>query len=135
MLGKEDIEAHHISRESLSEHIHTVLENMSEHFAKQDATYQLKEVDPGAVDAPSSFIDIVMANLLKNAFSYSINDIVIELTNKTLTVTNQHDGNDMHNSGYGCGLVIIERVCNRMNWQFDTENDGKLFKAIVVFTS
>ncbi|MGO2497344.1 MAG: sensor histidine kinase [Vibrio litoralis] len=135
LLGKEDIEAHHISRESLSEHIHTVLENMSEHFAKQDASYQLKEVDPGTIDAPSSFIDIVMANLLKNAFSYSIGDIVVELTDKSLIVTNQHDGNDMHNSGYGCGLVIIERVCNRMNWQFNTENDGKLFKARVVFAS
>ncbi|MCF7353210.1 HAMP domain-containing sensor histidine kinase [Vibrio sp. CK2-1] len=133
LLGKEDIEAHHISRESLSEHIHTVLENMSEHFSKQDASYQLKEVDPCTVDAPSSFIDIVMANLLKNAFSYSIGDIVVELTDKSLIVTNQHDGNDMHNSGYGCGLVIIERVCNRMNWQFNTENDGKLFKARVVF--
>lgn len=135
LLGKEDIEAHHISRESLSEHIHTVLKNMAEHFAKQDASYQLKEVDPGTVDAPSSFIDIVMANLLKNAFSYSIGDIVVELTDKSLIVTNLHDGNDMHNSGYGCGLVIIERVCNRMNWQFNTENDGKLFKARVVFAS
>lgn len=135
LLGKEDIEAHHISRESLSKHIHVVLETMAEHFAKQDAGYQLKEVDPGTVDAPSSFIDIVMANLLKNAFSYSVGDIVVELANKSLIVTNQHDGHDMHNSGYGCGLAIIERVCNRMNWQFDTENDGKLFKARVVFAS
>lgn len=135
LLGKEDIEAHHISRESLSKHIHVVLETMAEHFAKQDASYQLKEVDPGTVDAPSSFIDIVMANLLKNAFSYSVGDIVVELADKSLIVTNQHDGHDMHNSGYGCGLAIIERVCNRMNWQFDTENDGKLFKARVVFAS
>lgn len=135
LLGKEDIEAHHISRESLSKHIHVVLETMAEHFAKQDASYQLKEVDPGTLDAPSSFIDIVMANLLKNAFSYSVGDIVVELADKSLIVTNQHDGHDMHNSGYGCGLAIIERVCNRMNWQFDTENDGKLFKARVVFAS
>ncbi|WP_417881167.1 sensor histidine kinase [Vibrio sp.] len=133
LLGKEDIEAHHISREPLSEHIYTVLENMSEYFSTQDATYQFKEVNPGTIDAPSSFIDIVMTNLLKNAFSYSIGDIVVELTDKSLIITNQHDGNDMHNSGYGCGLVIIERVCNRMNWQFNTENNGKLFKARVVF--
>ncbi|WP_417883545.1 sensor histidine kinase [Vibrio rumoiensis] len=133
LLGKEDIESHHISNESLSEHIQTVLSNMAEHFAKQDATYELKEKHPSSIEAPSSFIDIVIANLLKNAFSYSIGDIVIELTEKTLVITNQHDGNDMHNSGYGCGLVIIERICTRMDWDFNTDNDGKLFKAKVVF--
>ena len=135
LLGKEDIESHHISNESLSEHIQTVLSNMAEHFAKQDATYELKEKHPSSIEAPSSFIDIVIANLLKNAFSYSIGDIVIELTEKTLVITNQHDGNDMHNSGYGCGLVIIERICTRMDWDFNTNNDGKLFKAKVVFAS
>ncbi|WP_089138523.1 sensor histidine kinase [Vibrio rumoiensis] len=133
LLGKEDIESHHINNESLSEHIKTVLSNMAEHFAKQDATYELKEKHPSSIEAPSSFIDIVMANLLKNAFSYSIGDIVIELTEKTLVITNQHDGNDMHNSGYGCGLAIIERICTRMDWDFNTDNDGKLFKAKVVF--
>lgn len=135
LLGKEDIESHHISNESLSEHIQTVLSNMAEHFAKQDATYELKEKHPSSIEAPSSFIDIVIANLLKNAFSYSIGDIVIELTEKTLVITNQHDGNDMHNSGYGCGLAIIERICTRMDWDFNTDNDGKLFKAKVVFAS
>lgn len=74
-----------------------------------------------------------MANLLKNAFSYSVGDIEIELKGTTLTVINQHDGNELHNAGYGCGLVIIERVCTRMGWGFNTENDGQRFVAKVVF--
>lgn len=133
LLGKEEIESHHITQESLSEHIHLILFNMAEHFAKQDATYQLSEYEPSFIQAPSSFIDIVMANLIKNAFSYSIGDINVELTNKTLKVTNQHDGNDLNNSGYGCGLAIIERVSTRMGWQFRTNNDGNTFRAEVMF--
>ncbi len=135
LLGKEQIEAHHISHEDLSKHLHLVLEEMSPYFAKQDAQYQLQEVDPSSVDAPPSFVDIIMVNLIKNAFSYSIGNIDIKLKQHELTVTNQHEGNDLHNSGYGCGLVIIERICARMGWSFSTHNDGSVFVAKVVFAS
>ncbi|OEF30218.1 sensor histidine kinase [Vibrio rumoiensis] len=135
LLGKEEIEQHHIGHEDLSEHAVWVLDSMAQHFAKQDASYQLIEHETGFVDAPPSFIDIVMANLIKNAFSYSTSDIIVELTNTTLKVKNQHDGNELHNAGYGCGLVIIERICERMDWQFTTENDGQYFYAQVDFES
>ncbi|MFV0576524.1 MAG: sensor histidine kinase [Vibrio sp.] len=133
LLGKENIEQHHISDESLSVHIHQVLENMAEHFAKQGAAYKLQETEPQTIQAPPSFIDIVMANLLKNAFSYSVGDISVMLDANVLTVINQHDGNELHQSGYGCGIVIVERICEKMGWEFDTQNDGERFVARVTF--
>lgn len=133
LLGKEEVEPHHFSNEPLSSHIHQALETMVQYFAKQNISYQLQEREAGCVEAPSSFVDIVMVNLIKNAFSYSIGDIQVELERQTLTVMNHHQGNDLHNSGYGCGLAIIERICSRMAWQFETHNDGQSFVAKVVF--
>lgn len=135
LLGKEDIEDHHISQQDLSLHMNQVLGAMAEHFAKQESTYILKENQPATVCAPASFVEIIMANLLKNAFSYSVGSIRVELEQYTLTVTNQHAGHDMHNAGYGCGLAIITRICERMGWQFRTDQDKNNFTAKVEFTS
>ena len=43
--------------------------------------------------------------------SYSIGDIDINLTGIGLTIGNHHDSHDVYNEGYGCGSVIVERIC------------------------
>lgn len=135
LLGKEDIEPQHISHSQLSSRVTWVLDNMTQNFAKQNASYQLNIDGEAQIIAPQSFIDIVVSNLIKNAFSYSLGDIVIELNSETLLIKNQHDGHDMHNAGYGCGLVIIQRICERMGWELMTQNDETVFLAKVVFLS
>ena len=127
LLGKESIEPHHIGQSQLSERVQWVLESMAQHFDKQDASYTLKIEGEFLVIAPQSFIDIVVSNLVKNAFSYSIGDITLQLDNEKLTIKNQHDGHNIHNSGYGCGLVIVQRICERMGWTLTTDSDGAFF--------
>ncbi|HBV77045.1 MULTISPECIES: sensor histidine kinase [Vibrio] len=135
LLGKESIEPHHIGQSQLSERVQWVLESMAQHFDKQDASYTLKIEGEFLVIAPQSFIDIVVSNLVKNAFSYSIGDITLQLDNEKLTIKNQHDGHNIHNSGYGCGLVIVQRICERMGWTLTTDSDGAFFSATVNFLS
>lgn len=87
--------------------------------------------------APSSFITVVINNLIKNAFNYSVGDIQINLNQNILCITNCHDGNgnDTYNAGYGCGLVIVERICERMNWEFEIQKTEKDFITTVMFSS
>ena len=87
------------------------------------------------VHAPESFVTIVINNLIKNAFSYSIGDIEIVLNGTQLTIVNRHDGNETYNAGYGCGLVIVKRICERMSWPFELNDDGMRFTAKVDFYS
>ena len=87
------------------------------------------------VHAPESFVTIVINNLIKNAFSYSIGDIAIVLNGTQLTIVNRHDGNETYNAGYGCGLVIVERICERMSWSIELNDDGIRFTAKVDFYS
>ncbi|PSW18390.1 sensor histidine kinase [Photobacterium sanctipauli] len=133
LLGKATIEPQHIGLFSLEHCLRHQLDTMAPIFAKQNANFQL-DVSHGAfIEAPQSFINIIMNNLIKNAFSYSVGDIDIQLSGDQLTISNRHDGNETYNAGYGCGLAIVERICERMVWAFSTEDDGQQFTTLVRF--
>lgn len=135
LLGKEEIDHHHLQPCCLCEEIEVQLAEMSPLFAKQDASYQLRVEGMSKVFAPKSFVVIVINNLIKNAFSYSLGDIDVVLEGATLIITNRHAGNETYNAGYGCGLVIVERICERMGWEFISQDDGEFYRAQVQFRS
>ncbi|WP_299143665.1 HAMP domain-containing sensor histidine kinase, partial [uncultured Vibrio sp.] len=120
LLGKEGVDAHRFSEHDLETMVRQQLKELAVLFAKQDSSYRLDVTKSAIVHAPESFIAVVMNNLIKNAFSYSIGDIEIQLTEKELVIVNRHDGNETYNAGYGCGLIIVQRICERMNWHFET---------------
>lgn len=133
LLGRASIEPRHMAMESLEHLLSKQISELAILFAKNDATYQLKISQPSQVYAPKSFITVVINNLIKNAFSYSVGDIDINLTGSILTISNRHDGHDVYNEGYGCGLVIVERICERMDWIFEHENSAEFYTAVVNF--
>ncbi|WP_394156948.1 sensor histidine kinase [Vibrio campbellii] len=135
LLGKEKVEAQHYADHALLGCLNQQLAELAPLFAKQGAEYKLGELNSGVVHAPESFVTIVINNLIKNAFSYSIGDIEIVLNGTQLTIVNRHDGNETYNAGYGCGLVIVERICERMSWPFELNDDGMRFTAKVDFYS
>lgn len=133
LLGKEKVEAQHYANHALLGCLNQQLAELAPLFAKQGSEYKLDELSSGMVHAPESFVTIVINNLIKNAFSYSIGDIEIVLNSTQLTIANRHDGNETYNAGYGCGLVIVERICDRMSWPFELNDDGVRFTAKVDF--
>jgi hypothetical protein len=70
---------------------------------------------------------------MKNALDYSTGNIMISLTQQTLVVSNPYDSQLGTNIGYGCGLIIVERICERMKWQVNIIDDGKIFRAEIDF--
>lgn len=84
------------------------------------------------VSGNKTLIEILIGNLLSNAFRYSILDVPIEisLTNAQFTIRNPGDaalddrrlfkrfsGSTEH--GSGLGLSIVKEICNKMNWQIE----------------
>ncbi|MGY3572304.1 histidine kinase dimerization/phospho-acceptor domain-containing protein [Vibrio paucivorans] len=135
LLGKESIDANYFDHQNLETVLEQQVVQLEPLFAKQGASYQIKILESATINAPESFITVVINNLIKNAFSYSIGDINIELDGTQLQITNRHEGQDTYNAGYGCGLAIVERICQRMEWNFDTLDDGIQFVARVDFQS
>ncbi|MGS0692813.1 sensor histidine kinase [Shewanella sp. 0m-8] len=135
LLGKESISQRYYADVSLEDALRKQLLEMKELFARQDTCYDLSVNDAELIHAPQSFIAIVLNNVIKNAFSYSVGDIEIVLTGHTLTITNRHEGNETYNAGYGVGLVIVERICERMGWDYLPQDNGVEFCTTLVFSA
>ncbi|WP_108945259.1 sensor histidine kinase [Shewanella halifaxensis] len=133
LLGKESISQRHFVDVDLEAALRQQLTEMKELFARQDICYSLRVEDAQQIHVPQSFIAIVLNNVIKNAFSYSVGDIEIALKGYTLKITNRHEGNETYNAGYGVGLVIVERICERMNWGYTPYDNGVEFQTTLVF--
>lgn len=133
LLGREKIEKHHVQDCLVADNLNCILDNMRQHFSRQESTYEIEIKNSPIIQSPSSFVNIVFSNLIKNAFSYSSGNIQISLNKSLFTIINQHNGHDMDNAGYGCGLVIVERICTRMGWQFSSQCDEKHYSALIDF--
>ncbi len=133
ILGKEQIEPQHYDQVDLSARLEQLLSEMTQHFAKHEIHYQLGIDKNTPIWAPMSFVDIVIVNLIKNAFNYSSGNIEVTLKNNQLTIKNPLDHQSTESSGYGCGLIIIERICERMDWIFSAQSLGEHYLASIQF--
>ncbi|MNQ97350.1 Sensor histidine kinase CssS [compost metagenome] len=81
------------------------------------------------VQAPLSLLAIALGNLLKNALSYAEGHIEIALQGQVLTISNPTAAAPDQILGYGCGLTIIQRICEKLGWQIETRLEGGVFSA------
>ncbi|MFM5657994.1 sensor histidine kinase [Aeromonas veronii] len=88
--------------------------------------------DSSEVNAPLSLLAIALGNLLKNALSYAEGHIDIELCGPVLTISNPTAAAPDQILGYGCGLTIIQRICEKLGWKIDTRLKDGIFSARLV---
>jgi len=85
--------------------------------------------------APKSFIVIVLRNLLKNAASYSQQAIIVNWDATSVCIQNPCSDHSMleQSQGYGYGLIIIERICERMDCSLKFKQTEQTYKVCVAF--
>ncbi len=131
LLGKEQLDSHYYT----SLHLDTLLLQQLKSTRQLFVASTLEcscQTSPVVVMAPSSFVIVLLNNLLKNAFSYAKTHVVVNLTDQELTISNDiREGST--GSGYGYGLVIIERICDRLNWQSQIEQSDTEFIVQIRF--
>ncbi|QIL84599.1 HAMP domain-containing histidine kinase [Vibrio sp. HDW18] len=133
LLGKAQIETQHYDHIDLAARLEQLVDEMARNFVNQQLSYQLVVKQNAMIWAPVSFVDIVIGNLIKNAFNYSAGDIEIRLENSQLTIINPLDSSSVVSSGYGCGLIIVERICERMAWLFTRQTQAEQYWATIDF--
>ncbi|MGP5309998.1 sensor histidine kinase [Vreelandella alkaliphila] len=64
---------------------------------------------------------IVLANLIRNAFQYtSSGTITLVITDNSLVISNPVDAAGKSETvSFGLGLQLVERIANRLDWQFE----------------
>lgn len=133
LLGRKELSVHHFQSCVLEALLTRQLNEMDPLFNKQRMKYELVINNNITVLAPESFLVVVINNLMKNALDYSIGDIQIRLNHEMLVVSNPYDNQIGINAGYGCGLIIVERICERMKWSLNIIDDGDEFCAEIDF--
>ena len=108
------------------------------HNADQHVNMQLQGESALVVHAPPQVVGMVIANLLRNACNYTTSGDVIACVNSDgISVTDTGAGipesellrlqqpfqrDDQSNIGYGLGLDIVRRLCDRYNWTLSIES-------------
>jgi signal transduction histidine kinase len=134
-------------------HLRTVVEQVVEqhrHMLDNDRVELTIDIDPHlTVDAPTPVLDVVLGNLVRNAFARTASGTIrITCQDGALTVADTGPGippaivdraTEAHvkgpdSSGHGLGLSIVRTVCERFGWHLQlTSEEGRGTNAVVAF--
>ncbi|MEZ8739186.1 sensor histidine kinase [Photobacterium swingsii] len=136
LLGVEQIEPHHYQSQSLSFALEKQVHLLSALFSRHQAALTLTSNSQFTVNAPASFVTVVINNLIKNAHEHGSGTVNISLNNDTLKIQNAQiisTPEYSQSNSYGYGLVIIRRICERMGWPLDIKHNPDSFIVSVKF--
>lgn len=85
------------------------------------------------VRAPEYFLRVLFENLVRNAVTHSQGGIDISLSEHGLTMSNAVSAHSSQTRGYGYGLVICQRICERMGWQLVVDGDSARYRVRLDF--
>ncbi len=110
-----------------------VLSEVKNSFNEHKALFSYKQIQSEFIEVaspviagPPSVFKIVVDNLLRNAFTYTKKGMIkvtvlqysIEVYNTEMMVRGAtKDELDKASTGFGFGLAIVERLCDRFGWQ------------------
>lgn len=75
-------------------------------------------------------LSIVLNNLVRNSLEHGAKGISIEQVGNRIDILNplsQHNS-----SGFGLGLMLVERLTKQLNWHYSTNNDHDCFRATLI---
>jgi signal transduction histidine kinase len=106
------------------------------------------QTDPAlVVDADCGLIDILVSNLVRNAFSYTdAGSVTVHQDSRSLVISDTGRGipadaidqaflrhfRDISSTGAGIGLSLVKRICDRYGWQVRLESGERQGTTVTV---
>ncbi|WP_461536003.1 sensor histidine kinase [Spongorhabdus nitratireducens] len=85
------------------------------------------------VNAPTSLLEAVVNNLIRNALSYGEGYLAITLSSNEARFRNKVSHSPNTDSRYGYGLEIVRRISESLDWEFNTTVQQNEFIASLKF--
>ncbi|TVQ27321.1 MAG: sensor histidine kinase [Wenzhouxiangella sp.] len=117
-----------------------LLDQVERAVPREQVKTSIKATGLAEVDAPERVLAIVFTNLLRNALTYtkagtvevlidrggvSVKDTGCGMSEADLERMFEpfYRGHDRSNEGYGLGLAIVRRLCNRFEWELHADSE------------
>lgn len=105
--------------------IQTLKSHYAQHYQHNNIVIQQQSQETILYQAPLAVFTVVIDNLIRNALQHGTSgDILINLKHNSIQIINPqssqiYEKEQLHNplGGYGIGLMIVKRICQRLNWQ------------------
>lgn len=109
-------------------------------FLKAEKNIELDiELYDGEIHIQQPLLQMALGNLLRNAFEHSSDGTInIRSDAHSFTVSNSVNIEEMENGGsggFGLGLKLSKRICDKVNWDLQTSTQGKRFTASVCWNT
>ena len=118
------------------------------HNADQHVLISLEEQADLHVDAPSQAVSIVLSNLLRNACNYTEKGtVIVTIRKSSVSISDTGEGiakdeieriqkpferSSTQQGGYGLGLDIVRRFCQRFDWRLGIYSEVKRGTTVTV---
>ena len=92
-------------------------------------------------DQVHELVRIVVVNLIRNAIQHSQQDTIkIKLSGSSLSIENTTTDTidntaDVQSTSFGVGLYLVEKICAKQHWHFETQPQADTFKVTVNFST
>ncbi|MGF1728956.1 sensor histidine kinase [Photobacterium kasasachensis] len=92
-------------------------------------------------DQVHELVRIVVVNLIRNAIQHSQQDTIkIKLSGSSLSIENTTTDTidntaDVESTSFGVGLYLVEKICAKQHWHFETQPQADTFKVTVNFST
>ncbi|MDF1583183.1 MAG: HAMP domain-containing sensor histidine kinase [Methyloprofundus sp.] len=127
----------------------TLLEQFKRTLSKPNVSLVVQENHFLSIKAPEKVLSILLANILKNAFSYTeAGQISITIDANSISISDSGIGIEpeqlqkvfepfyrVHSTGqgHGLGLAIVKRLCDRFNWSLKVRSKPNEGTCVSVF--
>jgi len=122
-LHKEELGEARLRRPLERAELAAIINQYSHHIEGKPLSCQLQQIATPEADIPASVLQILLGNLLKNAFTWSESgQVELRVEERRIQVIDQGAGlaSKVHQAqGNGLGLLIVRDICHRYGWRFE----------------
>lgn len=122
-LHKQELGEARLRRPLERAELEAVINQYSHHIEGKPLSCQLQQIATPETDIPASVLQILLGNLLKNAFTWSESgQVELRVEERRIQVIDQGTGlaNKVQQAqGNGLGLLIVRDICHRYGWRFE----------------
>lgn len=98
--------------------------------------------DGGAIQGTGAAVHIVLSNLVRNAFQHTTEGEIsitvapdnVSIENTCSATADRETADQVDEYGFGLGLELVARVCERLNWHYSTRERSNRRITVVNFS-